>query len=80
VHGDWFVTDTYPDKARMQHLIMANWKTGEARKLGEFFHGFEYDGQTRCDLHPRFSPDGKSIFFDSVFDGRRRLYRLDPRS
>lgn len=80
VHGDWFVTDTYPDRARMQHLIMANWKTGEARKLGEFFHGFEYDGETRCDLHPRFSPDGKSIFFDSVFDGRRRLYRLDPRA
>ena len=34
VHGDWFVTDSYPDKARMQHLILCNWKTGETRKLG----------------------------------------------
>jgi hypothetical protein len=77
VCGDWFVTDTYPDKARMQHLILCNLKTGEVRELGEFFHGFEYGYETRCDLHPRFSPDGKIIFFDSVFNGSRNLYRLD---
>ncbi|MDI5890278.1 hypothetical protein [Halomonas rhizosphaerae] len=77
VVGDWFVTDTYPDKARMQHLLLCNWKTGEVRKLGEFFHGFEYDGETRCDLHPRLSPDGKTVFFDSVFSGKRQLYSME---
>lgn len=77
VHGDWFVTDTYPDKARMQHLLLCNWKTGEVKELGEFFHGFEYSGETRCDLHPRFSPDGKAVYFDSVFTGKRQLYRMD---
>lgn len=77
VYGDWFVTDTYPDKARMQHLLLCNWKTGEIRKLGEFFHGFEFDGETRCDLHPRFSPDGNKVFFDSVFTGKRQLYMMD---
>jgi hypothetical protein len=76
VHGDWFVTDTYPDKARMQHLILVNWKTGEVKELGEFFHGFKYVGETRCDLHPRFSPDGRAIFFDSVFSGKRQLYKI----
>lgn len=80
VHGDWFVTDTYPDKARMQHLFLCNWTTGKAKALGEFFHGFEYEGETRCDLHPRFSPDGKSIYFDSVFSGKRQLYRLELES
>lgn len=77
VLGDWLVTDTYPDKARMQHLLLCNWKTGEVKPLGEFFHSFKYSGETRCDLHPRFSPDGKAVFFDSVFTGKRRLYRLD---
>lgn len=77
VYKDWFVTDTYPDKARMQHLILCNWKTGEVKELGSFFHGFEYKGETRCDLHPRFSPDGKKIYFDSVYDGKRRLYTID---
>ncbi|PMP01126.1 glycosyl transferase [Vibrio breoganii] len=76
VVGDWFVTDTYPDKARMQTLLYCNWKTGEIRSLGEFFHGFSFNEETRCDLHPRMSIDGKYIFFDSVFDGSRQLYRM----
>jgi hypothetical protein len=76
-NGDWFVTDTYPDKARMQHLLLCNWKTGEVKELGQFFHGFKYSGETRCDLHPRFSCDGKSVFFDSVFSGKRCLYKID---
>lgn len=77
VCGDWFVTDTYPDKARMQHLLLCNWKTGSVKELGEFFHGFDYVGETRCDLHPRFSPDGTGVFFDSVFTGQRQLYRIE---
>jgi hypothetical protein len=36
VYGDWFVTDTYPDKARMQHLLLCNWRTGEVKEIGEF--------------------------------------------
>lgn len=77
VHGDWFITDTYPDKAQMQHLILCNWKTGNIIELGEFFHGFKYQGECRCDLHPRFSHEGKTVFFDSVFDGQRRIYQMD---
>lgn len=76
VVGDWFITDTYPDKARMQCLLLCNWKTGEVKCLGEFFHGFSFDGETRCDLHPRMSTDGNSVFFDSVFSGKRQLYRI----
>lgn|SRR5690554_6940337 len=77
VFGDWFVTDTYPDKSRMQQLMLCNWRTGEVKKLGEFFHGFEFEGESRCDLHPRFSMDGKKVFFDSVFTGKRQLYSMD---
>lgn len=77
VYGEWFVTDTYPNKARMQHLILCNLRSGEVREIGEFFHGFEYVGESRCDLHPRFSSDGKAVFFDSVYSGKRRLYKMD---
>ena len=77
VVGDWFITDTYPDKARMQYLKLCNWKTGEIKNLGEFFHGFNYSGETRCDLHPRMSSDGQYVLFDSVFSGKRQLYRMD---
>ncbi len=77
VVGDWFITDTYPDKSRMQHLLLCNWKTGAFKEIGEFFHGFNYSGETRCDLHPRLSADGKSLFFDSVYSGKRKLYRIE---
>ena len=77
VHGDWFITDTYPDKARMQHLLWCNWKTGEVKEVGEFFHGFQFNGESRCDLHPRLSLDGKCVYFDSVFTGKRQLYKMD---
>ena len=76
VHGDWFITDTYPDKARMQHLLWCNWKTGEVKEVGEFFHGFQFNGESRCDLHPRLSADGHSVYFDSVFTGKRQLYKM----
>lgn len=77
VYGDWFITDTYPDKARMQHLLWCNWKTGKVKQVGEFFHGFEFNGESRCDLHPRLSLDGKSVYFDSVLSGKRQLYKMD---
>ncbi|SHI16706.1 TolB family protein [Pollutimonas bauzanensis] len=80
VHGDWFITDTYPDKSRMQHLLKADFATGEVVELGQFFQGFKFGGETRCDLHPRVSPDGRKVFFDSVFSGKRKLYMLDLQS
>jgi hypothetical protein len=75
--ADYFITDTYPDKSSMQHLFLVNRKTGEKSEIGEFYHGFKYSAETRCDLHPRLSRDCKSVFFDSVFSGIRKLYRLD---
>jgi Tol biopolymer transport system component len=77
VCGDYFITDTYPDKARMQKLLLGNFKTGNVKVIGQFFHGFNYSGETRCDLHPRFSCDGKSVFFDSVYSGKRYLCEMD---
>lgn len=77
VYGDWIITDTYPDKSRMQKLILCNWRTSKVKVVGEFFHGFEFSGESRCDLHPRFSIDGKAVYFDSVFTGKRKLYRME---
>ena len=79
VVGDSFVTDTYPDKARMQHLVLCGLSNRSVRELGEFHHGFEFTGESRCDLHPRLSDGGRTVFFDSVFSGRRQMYRMDIR-
>lgn len=79
VNGRRLVTDSYPDKARLQHLRIVDFDTGRVEHIGSFFHGFRYSGPQRCDLHPRFSTDGQTVFLDSIHDGRRRLYRIDLR-
>ncbi|NLC37360.1 MAG: glycosyl transferase [Alcaligenaceae bacterium] len=77
VHGHWFVTDSYPDRRRMQRLLRADLRSGQTHELGRFYQSFRYGGETRCDLHPRITPDGRYVFFDSVYEGRRGLYFLE---
>lgn len=75
-YNDFIIIDTYPNKARMQILSKIDINTGKEEELGQFFHSFEFKGQSRCDLHPRMSLDGKYVYFDSVFSGDRQLYQM----
>jgi hypothetical protein len=75
--SDWFVSDTYPSKKdRCRELFLFNESNGEHLSLGRFFADPAYDGPERCDLHPRWSRDGASIFFDSIHKGNRQIYRV----
>jgi len=75
--GDWIVFDSYPDKSRMQKLYLFNRKTKELHCLAELFQSTKYKNETRCDLHPRFSTNGKCISFDTVYQGKRRQQVID---
>lgn len=72
--GRGFITDTYPDKWGIQRLIHIC-EDGKTECLAKFFHGIDYNGETRCDLHPVFCTNSRYLYFDSVFSGKRRLYR-----
>jgi len=76
VYDQMLLFDTYPNKARMKELFVFDMNTAKIVKLAEFFESLCYYGETRCDLHPRWSPDGKEVFFDSVHSGKRHLYKL----
>jgi hypothetical protein len=73
--GNNVITDTYPNRRRMQYLYMI--KDDKVEKLIEVFSPFKYKGNFRCDLHPRWSMDGKNIIIDSAFSGKRRIYKID---
>lgn len=73
--GSMAVTDTYPNRSRICSLFLLKDKTIVI--IAKVFSPFKYDNDTRCDLHPRWSRDGKKICFDSCHEGRRRLYYLN---
>lgn len=72
--GKLVVTDTYPDKARISSVKVMDGE--KVRVVARVFSPFRYDNDTRCDLHPRWSRDGRKICFDAVFEGHRGLFTI----
>lgn len=71
------VTDSYPNRSRVADIKLLRDDDPEAKQMkviARVFAPFRYDNDTRCDLHPRWSKDGKKVCFDSVFEGHRGLY------
>ena len=65
----WILSDTYPDRDRLQHPHLYDVVRGVKHPLGHFRSPPEYTGEWRCDTHPRFSPDGRSVVIDSPHGG-----------
>lgn len=74
----WILNDAYPDRERNQPLYLYEVATGRVVELGKFHSPAAYKGEWRCDLHPRFSPDGNKIVIDSPHGGNgRQMYLID---
>lgn len=71
--GRWILTDTYPDKFRIAHLILYDTVEKKPYALAKLHAPFKYDGDVRCDLHPRWNRDDSMISFDSTHIGIRSL-------
>ena len=71
------MSDCYPDKFRMQSLFLSQEFSPSSRSaVASFYQPYRYRNRNRCDLHPRWSPDGREIAVDSCHDGKRGLYTL----
>jgi len=73
--GRKMLADTY-EVDRWQALALVNVDTGEHEVIGRFTHPTrdELHHDVRCDLHPKWSPDGRMISVDSLHDGMRGIY------
>ena len=77
--GEWLVCDyrSKKDSKRIAGLILYNVNNGNEVNLGEVRSDKKFSGDIRCDLHPRWSHDGKTITFDSIHAGDRQIYLVD---
>ncbi len=76
--NEWILNDTYPDRNRLQHPYLYHVASDRRVPLGHFHSPKVYKGDWRCDLHPRFSPDGKKVVIDSTHTGQgRQLFLID---
>ena len=76
--GRWLATDTYPDKLNERKLMVLDMANQAILPLGTYAVPEPYRGQYwRCDLHPRWSPDGRMLGFNSVHGGSRQVYVID---
>lgn len=70
--------DTYPDKYRHIRLWKVSLSTDEVTLLADVksqkqFVNPDDAHNWKCDLHPRVSPDGTLVSFDSTHTGHRSL-------
>ncbi|WP_145928755.1 hypothetical protein OH491_18745 [Termitidicoccus mucosus] len=68
--------DSYPDESRLQHLYIYDLAARQGREIAAFHSPPVHPIDIRCDLHPRWGPDGKCVSFDSTHEGFRGLYLM----
>jgi hypothetical protein len=58
-------------------LVLHDLERRQTSELGRFTHPENIKWDWRCDLHPRWSRDGKQISFDSCHEETRQIYIVD---
>lgn len=78
-NSEWLLTDTYPQgKNRLHMICLYHIPSKKVEPLGHFHSPLEYEGEWRCDTHPRLNRKGNKIVFDSPHEGNgRQMYMID---
>lgn len=71
--GRRLLTDTYPDRRQERRLLVVDLDSHRQHPIGTFFSPPAHSGEHRCDLHPRWAPDGGVVVFDSGHAGYRQM-------
>ena len=74
--GKLLLTDSYPDGESMRTLVLYDPQKDCRYDLGKYYSPAILHA-TRCDLHPRWSQDGRRISFDSFHEEYRGTYVID---
>ena len=80
VNPRWLLSDTYPDSGTAERvLFLYDMEIGSRHDLGSFYADPKLSKENRCDLHPRWRPDGMQVCIDSIHEpsGDREMYLID---
>ncbi|WP_319532875.1 glycosyltransferase [uncultured Cohaesibacter sp.] len=73
---DSYASESFPYRRLYVYDLVAQ----RSMDLGYFYSNEKWYGSNtdlRCDLHPRWSKDGKTITFDSIHEGFRGVYSIN---
>ena len=74
-NGKFMSSDGYFNEYFERSWVMIRLEDQAVMPIGAFYVPEIYrNTYTRCDLHPRFRPDGDQIGFNSVHEGTRQVY------
>lgn len=76
-NGKYFITDTYPDFKRKQHIYLYNCESKSVTKIASIYSNIKYIDDCRCDLHPRWNYTGDKICFDGAQQKFRQIYTIN---
>lgn len=78
VDARWLLSDTYPDASTHERILfLYDTQENVRHDIGSFYADPALKKENRCDLHPRWSRDGKSVCIDSVHEHERQMYVID---
>ena len=76
--GKYLITDTYPNKAGYQKLMLYDLEKNKTHDVGEFRISENLTNNSlKCDLHPRWNHKGNLISIDSSHEGSRQSYIIN---
>lgn len=72
-----FIGDGYPNTGSCRYIMFYDFKSRKSRAIAKIYSTPVDNTDIRCDLHNRFSIDGKLVSFDSYHTDKRQICQFD---
>ena len=76
INERYIVTDSYPDYTCKSKLLLIDLKEKSVCIITRFYSYKEYQGDRRCDLHPRHNDINNELTIDTVYSGCRNVDKV----